>query len=138
MKTKISEILGYYSMILPPRKEIQQYLDIELDEDEICQCFALALKTLRGITKESLNSLSKAVDIPNPSISRYENGLVVPTVPQIIKLIAHFKIPCELFMFCGILKKQGMDVTQIYSDFVTTIEQSKKQNRAQRRAKGKH
>lgn len=145
MKLKVREVLGFYTAVVMnaqdlgvSKADLENYLNTELDETEICQSFALALKGLRAITKESLNTLSKKIDIPNPSISRYENGLVVPTVPQIVKIVAHFKIPFEMFVFLGVAKLQGQDIEAWYRACRAAVESGLKQNRAQRRAQGKH
>ena len=145
MKLKVREVLGFYTAVVMnaqdlgiSKADLENYLNTELDETEICQSFALALKGLRAITKESLNTLSKEIDIPNPSISRYEHGLVVPTVPQIVKIVAHFKIPFEMFVFLGVAKLQGQDIEAWYRACRAAVENGLKQNRAQRRAQGKH
>lgn len=145
MKIKVREVLGFYSTVVlsaqnlgAPQKEIENYLDIELDENEIIKAFGAALKAMREIEKESLNTLSKEIDIPNPTINRYENGINAPTIPQIVKILAHYKIPFEMYVFLGIAKLKGVDIEAWYRVCRNLVENYQKQNRAQRRAKGKH
>lgn len=141
MKLKVNEVLGFYTVIIMnaqnlgvSKSDIENYLNAELDETDIIKAFGAALKTMREIEKESLNTLSKEIDIPNPTINRYENGINAPTIPQIVKIVAHFKIPFEMFVFLGVLKLQGHDIESWYKTCRRELENAKQQNRAQRRA----
>lgn len=145
MKLKVNEVLGFYTAVVMnaqdlgvSKTDLENYLNTELDETDVIKAFGAALKAMREIEKESLNTLSKEIDIPNPTINRYENGINAPTIPQIVKIVAHFKIPFEMFVFLGVAKLQGQDIEAWYRACRAAIESGLKQNRAQRRAQGKH
>lgn len=114
MKVKLKDIMGVYAEMLPLTADDNDVLNYEVDEAEIGQAFGATLKTARSVKKLSLNELSKLVDIPNPSISRYENGLVIPTIPQAIKLASYFDLTVEQFIFLGIAGLKGGNITELY------------------------
>lgn len=118
MKTVVRDILGDIIERIPNNCRNDAIFDSQIDESEIGQAFGLALKAARKVKDVSLIKLSEAVDIPNPSISRYENGLVVPTIPQAVKLTAYFGLNIELFIYIGLLGLQGDDMGSIYSELI--------------------
>ena len=134
MKIKVKDILWFIAEFLPDIRDEKEALDYEVDETEISQCFATALKALRRIKKLSLNALSEKIDIPNPSISRYENGLVTPTLPQAIKIATFFDLNIELFIYLGLMGTKGADIENLYQKFTEQMKGARKLNRQQRRA----
>ena len=68
-------------------------------EREIGKAFGNSLKKLRSHLKLSLNALSSLVDIPNPTINRYENGINIPTITQALKLSEFFHLSIEEMIF---------------------------------------
>lgn len=134
MKIKVKDILWIIAEVFPSIYNSKEVLEYEIDETEIMQCFAVALKTLRRVKKLSLNAMSEKVDIPNPSISRYENGLVTPTLPQAIKIATFFDLNIELFIFLGLAGIKGGDIETMYQDYTVKMKSARALNRQQRRA----
>lgn len=137
MKLKIKDILSILSRLIPDIEGKNELMNYELDEVEMGKAFGTALKRLRNYKQISLNALSKEVDIPNPSISRYENGLVVPTIPQAMKLTTFFDLPIELFIYIGVMGTMGVDIEKYYEEYIQLIKQNNNQNREQRRKQKK-
>ena len=136
MKVKLKDLIVLWKDYIPDIAE--EVLNIELDEMQISQCFSIALKELRRYKKISLQALANIVDIPNPSISRYENGLVIPTIPQAIKLTAYFELPIELFVCLGLVGLEGGDLIEIYINFIHRMNAAKNKNREKRRGNVTH
>jgi transcriptional regulator with XRE-family HTH domain len=98
----------------------------EFTEEEVSRAFGLSLKKLRNHKNLSLNALSEIVDIPNPTINRYENGINIPTITQAIKLSSFFDISIEIMIAYGIADMlnetpEGKDIIAYYE----LIQQSK-------------
>ena len=68
------------------------------------------------------------MDIPNPTINRYENGINIPTITQAVKLADYFDLSIELFI--------AMGLAAIYED-MDIIEQVEKLERAMILARAK-
>lgn len=88
--------------------DMQINLDIyrgEYTEEEIGKAFGRSLRALRKHGKLSLDTLSKEVDIPNPTINRYENGINIPTITQALKLADFFGVTIEEMIVCGICEE---------------------------------
>lgn len=136
MKVKLKDLIVLWKDCLPNISE--DVLNVELDETQIAQCFSIALKELRRYKKISLQALADIVEIPNPSISRYENGLVVPTIPQAIKLTAFFELPIELFICLGLVGVEGGNLIDIYKNFTQRMNAEKYKNRERRRGNVTH
>lgn len=76
--------------------------DLDFTELEIGKAFGKSLKALRKKKGFTLDELSKAVDIPNPTINRYENGINIPTITQALKLADFFEVTIEEMVARGI------------------------------------
>lgn len=115
----------------------QSVLDREFTEQEIGAAFGHTLKKLREYKALTLTALSKAIDIPNPTINRYENGVNIPTITQAIKITDYFELSVELFVImglCGIY--ENMDIIPFYQKIMDTIQEARKQaviNKAKKR-----
>ena len=84
----------------------------DFTETEISKAFGLSLRKLRTNKKLSLNALSEKIDIPNPTINRYENGINIPTITQAIKITEFFNVSIEEMIFFGIIDENGEKITE--------------------------
>jgi len=109
MKLKLKDFLGIAGFLYPKTGKNYHQLDEEVDENEILQAFAYTLKTLRKHKGLSLVALSQEIDIPNPCISRYENGKVMPSITQALKIANYFNLSVEIFIMFGFQGLRGDD-----------------------------
>ncbi len=84
----------------------------QFTETELGKAFGNSLKKLRTHRKLSLNTLSKLVDIPNPTINRYENGINIPAITQALKLADFFHLSIEEMIFFGL--EENRNVVEYY------------------------
>lgn len=70
--------------------------------DKIKIAFAKSLKELREHIGFSLIELEKITGINNPSLSRYENGKVEPSISQAIIIAEAFNLSIEDFILYGL------------------------------------
>lgn len=84
-----------------------------LSEKQIADFFADSLRELRNYCKLSLKELSAGIDIPNQTLSSYENKTHVPSMLQAIKIAAFFGLTLEEFILCR-LDSFPYDLTELY------------------------
>ena len=73
--------------------------------------------------------MAEDVDIPNPTISRYENGQNLPSLLQAIKIANYFDLSVELMLIMGLTALyDGADIVPFYSVLKNALENSKKEN----------
>lgn len=96
-----------YGVSLP--KELYEK---DFTETEISKAFGFSLRKLRTYKNLSLNALSEKVDIPNPTINRYENGINIPTITQAIKLTEFFNVSIEEMILFGIIDESGEKIIE--------------------------
>ena len=72
------------------------------DYDKIKNAFAKSFKEIRAYTGFSLIELEKLTGINNPSLSRYENGKVEPSISQAIIITETFNLTIEDFVLYGL------------------------------------
>lgn len=72
------------------------------DNEQIKKAFAKSFKTLRLYCGFTLNDIEKLTNINNPSLSRYENGLVEPSLTQAIIIADVFELKVEDFVLFGL------------------------------------
>lgn len=90
----------------------------EYEYNQIRQAFAKSLKTLRMYTGLSLVDLEKLTGINNPSLSRYENGKVEPSLIQSIAIAENFQLTVEDFVLFGLgLKPNNTECIDIVDYF---------------------
>ena len=53
----------------------------------------------------SLTEMENALGIPNPSLSRYENGKNVPSIIQAYKIASYFETDIPSIIYCGLLQR---------------------------------
>lgn len=91
----------------------EQFEEKTLDEKQLFSLFADNLRELREYCKLSLVQLSALVDIPNQTLSSYENKTHVPSMMQAVKIAAFFHLTVEEFIVCG-LDEYPFDITELY------------------------
>lgn len=117
MKIRFKNILGSMGNQLHQKKDI---IEREFTENEISEAFGYTIKKLREYKKLSLNALSKEVDIPNPTINRYENGINIPTITQAVKLADYFDLSIELCIIMGLAAiHENADIISQYKKLET-------------------
>lgn len=124
MKIKFQNLILGFDKTLKANDDI---LNKEYTESEISKAFGHTLKTLRVHKGLSLNELSKEIDIPNPTINRYENGINIPTITQALKIADYFDLSIELFVLFGIVAiNENADITPLYDKLNSAIVKVKK------------
>ena len=73
-----------------------------IDEKQAFGLFADSLRELRNDCKLSLIDLSKALEIPNQTLSGYENKTHIPSMLQAVKISAYFHLTVEEMIVCGL------------------------------------
>ena len=92
------------------------------DYDKIKMAFAKSFKELRAYVGFSLIELEKLTEINNPSLSRYENGKVEPSISQAIRIAETFQLTIEDFITYGLgIKPENTESTTIIERFNETI-----------------
>lgn len=71
-------------------------------DKEVKEAFADSLKEMRAYCKVSLIKLAEDIDIPNQSLSAYENCTRVPSFLQALKIATYFGLTVEDFVLCGL------------------------------------
>ena len=84
-----------------------------VDEKQLLSIFADSLRELRLYCGFSLVELSERVDIPNQTISSYENKTHTPSMLQAIKIASFFGLTVEEFILCG-FDNYPYDITELY------------------------
>ena len=91
----------------------EETTEATVDEKQAFHIFAENLRELRSYCGLSLTELSVFVDIPNQTISSYENKTHIPSMVQAIKLASYFGLTAEEFILCG-LDSYPYDITELY------------------------
>lgn len=99
-------------------------LDRDFEEIEIAEAFGRSLRTLREYKKLSLRDLSKEVDIPNPTLSRYESGQNIPSITQGIKICEFFDLSIESFVQYGLMDKYGVTIKGMSDNIIGDYEKA--------------
>lgn len=84
-----------------------------IDERQAFVFFAENLRELRTHCGLSLTELAGLLDIPNQTLSSYENKTHVPSVIQAVKIAAYFGLYVEDFILCGI-DEYPYDIIELY------------------------
>lgn len=96
--------VGYFSNI---KFQNQSDREWEIEEEEMAQSLARALKVLRKYRGYSLKQVSEGTAIPFQTIARYENGENVPSVIQAFKLARFYDFSVNHMFILGLL--QGIE-----------------------------
>ena len=95
---------------------------IDYDYDKLKLAFAKSLKEIRAFVGFSLLDLERLTGINNPSLSRYENGKVEPSISQAIIIADCFRLSIEDFVLYGLgLKPDNCDSETIIERFRENI-----------------
>lgn len=93
-------------------------ITVKYDYSQIKNAFAKSLKTLRLYAGLSLTDLEKLTGINNPSLSRYENGKVEPSLIQSIAIAECFHLSVEDLVLFGLgLKPDNTECIDIVDYF---------------------
>ena len=84
-----------------------------INEKELLSIFAENMYELRAYCKLSLMELGKELDIPNQTLSTYENKVHVPSMLQAMKIASYFGLTIEEFIACG-FDEYPYDITELY------------------------
>lgn len=92
----------------------EQNAEACIDEKQLFDFFAESLRELRTYCALSLVELSARVDIPNQTLSSYENKTHTPSMIQAIKIAAYFNLTVEEFVLCG-FDSYPYDIIELYN-----------------------
>lgn len=125
MKVAFKSILPSINALFSDKQDI---LNREFTEAEIGAAFGFTLKKLREYKGLSLTALSKEIDVPNPTINRYENGVNIPTITQAIKITDFFDLSIELFILMGLCAiYEETDIIAHYQRLQNAIQAAQRQ-----------
>jgi DNA-binding XRE family transcriptional regulator len=87
-------------------------------KEEILSLFSQHLKQLRIQRFKSQKAAAKACEIPDQSYRNFEEGVSLPSVYEILKIIRTFQIDLQIFFkpFIDILP-ENKDLWEVYSKF---------------------
>ena len=126
MKLYVKDLLVGFEGKLKVGSEV---LNREISDDDVAKAFGLALKAIRNSQEITLRKMAEDVDIPNPTINRYENGQNLPSLSQAIKIANYFDLSVELMLIMGLTALyDGADIVPFYSVLKNALENSKKEN----------
>ena len=91
----------------------EQTTENTVSEEEVLSKFADSLRELRNHCGVSLVALGKSVEIPNQTLSTYENKVHTPSMIQALKIAAFFNLTIEEFILCGI-DGYPYDIIELY------------------------
>ena len=132
MKMKCKQLLIGFGEKLTNNHHV---LEKEFDEEEIGKAFGVAMKIIRKYKKVTLKQLESELDIPHPTLSRYENGIIIPSISQSIKISSYFDISAELMVYMGLCSiYENTDIAKQYEKLDWALKSSKL-NRTNRRKK---
>ena len=100
-------------IVIDNRLQLTNEDNVALDEKQIVELFADNLRELRLHCGLSLQGLSTMINIPNQTLSSYENKTHTPSMIQAIKIAAFFDLTIEEFILCG-LDSFPYDVVELY------------------------
>ena len=84
-----------------------------IEEKQAFSIFADNLRELRSHCRLSLMELASELEIPNQTLSSYENKTHVPSMIQAIKIATYFHLTVEEMIACG-FDEYPHDVTELY------------------------
>ncbi len=134
MKLYIKDLLIGFESVFTVKDNI---LNTEVKEDDIAKAFGLALKEVRKAQGITLRKMSEDIEIPNPTINRYENGQNIPSLLQAIKIANYFHISIELMLILGMTALiENVDIGRYYQQLKGALDEAKKKaiiNRARKK-----
>ena len=91
----------------------EQKTEPYIDEKQILAIFAENLRELRTHCGFSLVALAESLDIPNQTLSSYENKTHTPSMIQALKIASYFGLSVEEFILCG-FDNYSYDIIELY------------------------
>lgn len=85
----------------------------EIEEEEMAQSLARALKALRKYRKYSLKTVSERTGIPFQTIARYESGENIPSTIQAYKLAYFYQFSLNDMFVLGLTENLEEEYTEI-------------------------
>ena len=126
MKLYIKDLLIGFESVFTVKDNI---LNTEVKEDDIAKAFGLALKEVRKAQGITLRKMSEDIEIPNPTINRYENGQNIPSLLQAVKIANYFHISIELMLILGMTALiENVDIGKFYQQLRYALDEAKKKN----------
>ena len=126
MKLYIKDLLIGFESVVTVKDNI---LNTEVKEDDIAKAFGLALKEVRKAQGITLRKMSEDIEIPNPTINRYENGQNIPSLLQAVKIANYFHISIELMLILGMTALiENVDIGKFYQQLRYALDEAKKKN----------
>ena len=105
----------------------------EISDERAAEAIATGLKEIRKRRGYTLKEVEKETEIPNPTISRYENKENIPSIVQTLKLCTFYDITIDEILLAGLMGEEDRN------DFFDELEKSEKENQeAFARLKAKH
>lgn len=86
-------------------------MNVELEELDCAKAFGLSLRRLRKMNNLTLVELSEKVEIPNPTLNRYESGYNLPSIFMALKIANFFDVNIEQMIIAGICELEDMKKT---------------------------
>ena len=87
-----------------PASQFPKDLAIDYNDEDIAKAFGMSLRRLRKYKGLTLMELSKAVEVPNPTLSRYESGYNLPSILIGLKIADYFGVGIESMIAAGLLE----------------------------------
>ena len=84
-----------------------------IDEKQAFCLFAENLREIRAHCHLTLMQLAEFLEIPNQTLSSYENKTHTPSMIQALKIAAFFNLTIEEFILCGI-DGYPYDIIELY------------------------
>lgn len=105
MKIKFYVDENFFAREIIDEETPPQLMDLfEAREEDIKVAFGKGVRAMRIAKNVSLMEMEKALDIPNPSLSRYENGKNAPSITQAYKIANYFETDIPAIIFTGLME----------------------------------
>ena len=105
MKIKFYVDENFFAREIADEEKTPHLMDLfEASEEDIKIAFGKGVKAMRTAKNVSLTEMENALDIPNPSLSRYENGKNAPSITQAYKIANYFETDIPAIIFIGLME----------------------------------
>lgn len=99
MKIEFSKFLNYKGL---------PNVEYDLTEEDCARAFGMSLRRLRRLKGLTLDQLSEQVEIPNPTLNRYESGYNLPSIFMAMKIVNYFDVNIEVSIMSGVLELEDI------------------------------
>ena len=83
--------------------------------------YSIRMKTLRESKNLTQEALSEMIDVPAPSLSRYETGKSIPNAMVIYKYCCYFKVSADYLLGISDVKKTVDDFIKDSEEIVLKV-----------------